>query len=110
MAFTEAKLKGSTHIWMSSVHLPHEQRQKLDDKAKRLYFVGYSEQSKAFRLLDKETSKIIISRDVIFLEDNQSQEEPEDTKESLEIKIDVSDKDKNEDAEIATDEETQMDQ
>lgn len=48
-------------------HIPKEQRRKLDEKARKLTFVGYSKESKAFRLLDKNTNKIIISRDVVFL-------------------------------------------
>lgn len=51
--------------------IPDELRRKLDSKARKLYLVGYSEQSKAFRLLDKETNKITISRDIIFLDEKQ---------------------------------------
>lgn len=47
-------------------HIPKIQRKKLDDKAEKLIFVGYSEESKAYRLLNPETSKIKISRDVVF--------------------------------------------
>jgi len=62
-----------THIFgcVAYVKIPDEQRRKLDNKARKLHFVGYSEQSKAFRLLDKETSKINISRDVVFLLDGK---------------------------------------
>lgn len=48
------------------VHIPKEKRLKLDDKAEKLIFVGYSEESKAYRLLDTKTSRIRISRDVKF--------------------------------------------
>lgn len=37
-------------------------------KAEKYTFVGYSDESKTYRLLDKETNKIKISRDVIFLD------------------------------------------
>lgn len=76
MAFTDPKLK-DMHIFgcIPYVKVPDELRRKLENKAKKLHFVGYSEQSKAFRLLDKKTSKIIISRNVIFLDDKQKQEE-----------------------------------
>lgn len=50
-------------------HIPKEQRRKLDVKAKELRFVGYAENSKAYRLLHVTTDRIIISRDVIFIED-----------------------------------------
>ena len=43
-------------------------RQKLDDKARKLIFVGYEEGTKGYRLLDTKTNKITISRDVTFLE------------------------------------------
>lgn len=48
------------------MHIPKQQRRKLDEKAQELIFVGYSEESKAYRLLDKHTNTIKISRDVIF--------------------------------------------
>lgn len=66
------------------VKIPDELRRKWDSKARKLYFVGYSEQSKAFRLLDKETNKIINSRDVIFLDGKQKQEEINNKKENEE--------------------------
>lgn len=50
-------------------HIPKEQRRKLDVKAKELRFVGYAENSKGYRLLHVTTDRIIISRDVIFIED-----------------------------------------
>lgn len=52
-------------------HVPKQLRNKLDPKSKQLIFVGYSTDSKAYRLIDsKNPSKIIISRDVIFIEEN----------------------------------------
>ncbi|XP_051163516.1 uncharacterized protein LOC127282958 [Leptopilina boulardi] len=51
--------------------IPKELRRKLDDKAEKLTFIGYSEESKGFRLLDKKTDRIKVSRDVIFLDKNQ---------------------------------------
>ena len=47
---------------------PPERRQKLDCKAKKYVFVGYAEGTKGYRLLDTETDKICISRDVMFIE------------------------------------------
>lgn len=51
--------------------------------------MGYSEQSKAFRLLDKETNKIVISRDVTFLDSKQKQEETDKKEESEEQKTEI---------------------
>ena len=48
--------------------IPPERRQKLDDKAKQLVFVGYEEGTKGYRLLDTNTDKIVINKDVIFIE------------------------------------------
>lgn len=50
------------------VHIPKEKRQKWDYKSQKLIFVGYEENSKAYRCIDKATRKLTISRDVIFLE------------------------------------------
>ena len=50
------------------VHIPKKLRRKLNDKAEKLTFVGYSEESKAFRLLNTKTNRIKISRDVVFLD------------------------------------------
>ena len=58
------------HIFGSDayVQIPKEKCRKLDDKAERFTFVGYWEESKAFRLIDKKTDRVRISRDVIFLD------------------------------------------
>lgn len=44
-------------------------RKKLDPKAEVKVFVGYSDTTKGYRLLDPATGKIEISRDVVFFED-----------------------------------------
>jgi len=43
-----------------------ERRNKLDGKCKKLMFVSYSHQHKAYRLLDVTTIKITISCGVIM--------------------------------------------
>lgn len=53
-------------------HVPKISRKKLDDKAVECYFLGYSNESKAYRLYNKSTRKVIISRDVTFMENKQS--------------------------------------
>ncbi|KAL0849649.1 hypothetical protein ABMA28_013903 [Loxostege sticticalis] len=50
------------------VHIPKEKTKKWDSKASKMIFVGYSEESKGYRLLDPKTKKVVISRDVTFLE------------------------------------------
>ena len=47
-------------------HVPDQLRKKLDDKGEKCIFIGYSTNSKAYKLYNPETKKIIISRDVKF--------------------------------------------
>ena len=49
-------------------HVPKANRRKLDPKSTECVFVGYCETSKGYRLIDKNTKKLIVSRDVIFFE------------------------------------------
>ncbi|MCO5581903.1 hypothetical protein L7F22_035792 [Adiantum nelumboides] len=49
-------------------HIPQKLRGKLDDKAVKCIFVGYSSGSKGYRLYSSATNKIFESRDVIFAE------------------------------------------
>ncbi|KAJ0566009.1 putative RNA-directed DNA polymerase [Helianthus annuus] len=47
-------------------HVPVQLRTKLDDKSHKCIFLGVSIESKAYRLYDPITKKLVISRDVIF--------------------------------------------
>jgi hypothetical protein len=49
-------------------HIPSELRKKLDDRSEKCIFTGYSETSKAYRLYNPITKKLIFSKDVKFLE------------------------------------------
>ncbi|XP_055632911.1 uncharacterized protein LOC129773335 [Toxorhynchites rutilus septentrionalis] len=51
------------------VHVPKEKRRKLDDKGNEMTFVGYSSNHKAYRFIDITTNKLVISRDVRFVEE-----------------------------------------
>lgn len=53
------------------VHVPDEKRVKLDSKSFKCVLFGVSDESKAYRLFDPTTNKIIVSRDVVFEEDQQ---------------------------------------
>lgn len=57
------------HVFGAPVyaHIPKDQRKKLDDTAQKLFFVGYELGTKGFRLLNKSTYKIKISRNVKFI-------------------------------------------
>lgn len=49
------------------VQVSKQLRGKLDAKAQLLTFVGYQQDSKAYRLVNKNTRKIKVSRDVVFV-------------------------------------------
>ena len=49
--------------------VPVQQRRKLDDKAVKCIFVGYSSESKGYRVYHPQTKRILVSRDVVFVED-----------------------------------------
>ena len=52
-------------------HILDAQREKLEPKSHKCLFVGYSEESKAYRLYDLTTKKVYVSRDVKFDEHSQ---------------------------------------
>lgn len=64
------------------VHIPKQQRQKWDVKSTEMIFVGYCQNTKGYRLLDKKKKIIVKSRDVIFVEDSNSKQvtEQQDTR------------------------------
>ena len=43
-------------------HVPNEKRRKLDDKGEKCIFLGVSNYSKAYKLYNPFTKKIIVSR------------------------------------------------
>ena len=53
---------------MAYARIPPQMRQKLDDRARRLRFVGYAKGNKGYRLMDDETKKVYVCRDVVFNE------------------------------------------
>ena len=52
------------------VHVPKSDRHKLDSKTMAYRFIGYDDQTKAFRLYLPDKKKVVISKDVMFDEDN----------------------------------------
>ena len=54
---------------MVYIHIPKEKRSKLDPLGKKGFFVGYSEQSKAYRIYIPGYRQIEQSRDFTFDED-----------------------------------------
>ena len=51
------------------IHIPKKERSKLDPSGMKGLFVGYSEQSKAYRIYIPRHHQIELSRDVKFDED-----------------------------------------
>lgn len=66
--FGEKPTLTNMHIFGNEafVKVPDVKRNKLDDKAKLMKFLGYDNEAKGFRMLD-ENYKVVISRDVHFL-------------------------------------------
>jgi len=50
-------------------HIPDVKRKKLENKGEKCVFLGVSDHSKAYKLYNPNTKRIVISRDVIFDED-----------------------------------------
>ena len=53
------------------IHVPDSKRKKLDDKSFQCVLLGMSEESKAYRLYDPTSKKIVVSRDVVFEENER---------------------------------------
>nr|KYP63615.1 Retrovirus-related Pol polyprotein from transposon TNT 1-94 [Cajanus cajan] len=53
---------------VSYAHVPDNLRSKLDAKSLKCVLLGISDESKAYRLYDPISQRIIISRDVVFAE------------------------------------------
>ena len=60
------------------VHIPKDERKKLDSKSRRCIFLGYGVTTKGYRLYDPMKKKVCYSRDVIFMEDKYNQLKPEE--------------------------------
>ena len=69
---------------VAHVHVPDQRRSKLDDKSIKCVFPGVSDESKAWRLYDPVSEKIIVSKDVIF-EEEESKDWGRTEEESSEI-------------------------
>jgi hypothetical protein len=53
---------------MAHAHVPKELRRKLDDRSEKCIFLGHSDQSKAYKLYNMVTKKVIINMDIEFNE------------------------------------------
>ena len=63
------------------IYVPSEKRHKLEGKAEKGIFLGYSSQSKGYRVYNPQNNKVQVSRDVVFDEDASWDWEHDDIKE-----------------------------
>jgi len=65
--------QGVTHMkifgCVAYAHILDQLRKKLDSEGEKCIFIGYSEESKAYRLYIPSTKKFFVSRDVQFIEE-----------------------------------------
>ncbi|MCO5562169.1 hypothetical protein L7F22_041442 [Adiantum nelumboides] len=52
--------------YIAYVHVPDELRTKLDPKAKKCVFIGYSVEPKGYKCYNSVTRQVRVSRDVVF--------------------------------------------
>ena len=52
-----------------NTHIPDELRRQLDKKCERCIFTSYNEQHKEYKLYNPITKKVVVSRDIKFIED-----------------------------------------
>lgn len=88
------------------VHVPAPKRTKLDAKSSKCVLLGVSEESKAYRLYNPLTKKIVVSRDVVF-EENESWD---CNKSGKEIRSDVLEWGEKEEDTMAREEESESDE
>lgn len=67
------------------VHVPKEKRHKWDPKSRKLIFVGYADNKKGYRCIDPTTKEVVVSRDIVFHEDTNIQQQ------AAQIRIDSGD-------------------
>lgn len=77
---------------VAHVHIPDQHRIKLDNKSKRCVLLGVSDESKAYRLFDPISKKIITSTYVIFEEQkhwNWEKNEEDTTQDALDVEAET---------------------
>ncbi len=60
----------------SFLHIPKDERRKLDSKSRKCFLLGYGATTKGYRLYDLLKKKVFYSRDVSFNEKRYGVEEP----------------------------------
>ena len=91
----------SLHVFGCPVYVMYksQERTKLDPKSRRCIFLGYADGVKGYRLWDPTAHKVIVSRDVIFAEEEL--QDKDTSKETTTVHIvDESKKDDSSEAEL----------
>ena len=82
----------SLHVFRCPVYVMYnsQERTKLDPKSKKCIFLGYANRVKGYRLWDPIAHKVLVCRDMIFLENElQGEQKNDDTiKEITTIQMD----------------------
>ena len=71
------------------IHVPKEQRSKLDDKALPCIFIGYGNEEFGYKVWDPKTRKVIRSRDVVFHEDQTMKDSNKEEQQSEKVTMNV---------------------
>ena len=66
-------------------HVAKDERKKLDPKAKKCIFLGYTAQSKGYCLYDSEKLSVIFSRDIVFNESSTGIETEQEEKRLIQV-------------------------
>nr|GEU68949.1 Gag-Pol polyprotein [Tanacetum cinerariifolium] len=68
------------HIFGSPVYVMHNTQEttKLDLKSRKCLFLGYADRVRGYRLWDPTAHKVVVSRDVVFMEDKIQENEKGD--------------------------------
>ena len=74
--------------YRASVHIPRDERSKLDSKTRQCIFIGFCHEEFRYRFCDLVNKKVIKSRDAVFLEDQtiadfEKSEKPKSSSEEL---------------------------
>ena len=79
---------------LSYTHVPDNKRTKLDNKSVKCVLLGINEESKAYSLYDPLSQKVIVSRDVVFNEEESWPWDDTHT-EAIQASLDWNDTDSN---------------
>jgi hypothetical protein len=71
----------SLHVFGCPVYVMYnsQERTKLDSKSRKCIFLGYADNVKGYRLWDPTARKVVISRDVVFVENELQSEQKNDS-------------------------------